>query len=83
MESPELNLQLGAEKLSVLKAQVQQDQSGLIDYADFATQANDLIISLYQQSPATEEHWAQLTAKDGTSTITYNKQTGETRYIDL
>ncbi|XP_064393563.1 cingulin-like [Halichondria panicea] len=79
LQSPELNLQLGTEELSALNGLVQQDQSGLIDYAQFSSQATELIASLYQQQPASEEHWVQLTAKDGSATVSYNKQTGETR----
>ncbi len=69
-------------EVSVLKGLIEQDQSGLIDYVHFVTEANNLITSLYEQLPVSDKHWVQITAKDGSLTVAYNKKTGEARSVD-
>lgn len=75
-----MNLQLTIKEVATLSERIEQDQSGLIDYYQFCSKAVEFISSLYQDQPAVDEHWVQLTAKDGALTIAYNKQTGEMRY---
>lgn len=73
----ESSLQLNADELAGLKNLVVPEQSGLISYAEFATQATDVIASLYQGQTASDEHWVELKASDGSMVVSYNKQTGE------
>lgn len=73
----ESSLQLNADELAGLKNLVVPEQSGLISYVEFATQATDVIASLYQGQTASDEHWVELKASDGSMVVSYNKQTGE------
>ena len=60
-----------------LQALVVPKKSGLISYEEFASQATDMISSLYQGQPASDGHWVELKAYDGSMVVSYNKQTGE------
>ena len=73
----ESNLQLNTAELTGLQALVVPKKSGLISYEEFASQATDMISSLYQGQPASDEHWVELKALDGSMVVSYNKQTGE------
>lgn len=73
----ESNLQLNTSELAGLQALIVPKKSGLISYEEFASQAADMISSLYQGQPASDEHWVELKALDGSMVVSYNKQTGE------
>lgn len=73
----ESNLQLSAVEVATLQAQLAPKQSGLISYEEFAPRASDMIASLYQDQPLSDEHWVQLKAYDGSMIVSYNKKTGE------
>ena len=71
------NLQLTTSELAGLQALVVPKKSGLISYEEFASQATDMIASLYHGQPGSDEHWVELKAHDGSMVVSYNKQTGE------
>ncbi len=77
MQLLESNLHLKKDELDHLRGLIQPDRSGLIPYAEFATQARDYFSSLYVNQPSSEYHWVELSTPDGVVSVIYNKQTGE------
>ena len=75
----EENLNLNTDELAGLQSLFVPKKSGMISYEDFASQATDVIASLYQGQTASDEHWVELKAYDGSMVVSYNKQTGEIR----
>ena len=79
LQSSELNLQLSADEIGLLQGFLEPDRSGQISYTDFARQAADILATLYQNQPASDDHWVELKTRDGSVAVYYNKQTGEMR----
>ena len=81
LQATELNLQLTPEDIIKLKDLVAKDDLGKISYVEFANKAVELISSLYQDQPTSDQHWVELATKDRAVAVTYNKQTGEMRFV--
>ena len=60
-----------------LQNMIQPDQYGMIPYAEFASQATDIMSSLYANQSPSVSHWVELQTDDGSIAIIFNKQTGE------
>lgn len=73
----QISLALQSEEVAALQSIVVPDKSGLISYMDFATQAMEIIATLYVNQPPAERHWVELQMYDGSLLVNYNKQTGE------
>jgi Ca2+-binding EF-hand superfamily protein len=76
LQSTDLNLQLGSQEVTTLQEMVTPDRSGLIPYAEFAAHATDIISSLYQDQPPSEEYRVRMATPSGNRVLSYDKQTG-------
>ena len=77
LQSSDLNLRLSNDELSILQGIIQPDRSGQISYAEFASQAIDILSSLYMNQPPREDHWVELRTADDSIVVNFNKQTGD------